>query len=89
MTVLSMTKSQYSFKWLPQLGKSRSSGLPQWRSVIDASTGAVRHSHHVPMATMPSSVDVFNQPSLTERAWTAVRCSARYTAAMSNQSRVS
>lgn len=64
MTVLSTAKSQYSFKWLPQLGKSRPTGLLQWRPVIDTSTGAVRHSHHVPMALISRRI----QSTFTDRA---------------------
>lgn len=71
MIFLSTAQSQYSFKWLmicyiPQLGKSRPSGLPQWQPVIDGSHTPVRHSHHVSTATIASSVAAFNQSSQTE-----------------------
>lgn len=73
MIFLSTAQSQYSIKWLmirhpPQLVKSRPSGLPQWRPIIDGSHGPVRHSHHVPTATIASSVALFNQSSQTEAA---------------------
>lgn len=71
MSLLSTAQSQYSFEWLmicyiPQQGKSWPSGLPQWQPVIDDSHGPVGHSHHVPTATIASSVALFNQSSQTE-----------------------
>lgn len=73
MIFLSTAQSQYSIKRLmihhtPQLVKSRPSGLPQWQPIIDGSHRPVRHSHHVPTATIASSVALFNQSSQTEAA---------------------
>lgn len=71
MIFLSTAQSQYSFQCLmiwyaPQLGKSQPSGLPQWQPVIGDRHEPVMHSHHVAMATIASSVALFNQSSQTE-----------------------